>query len=103
MIVYSVILFAAATAAVILGICIAWGNANLINCYRPERVKDKPLYCRKMGQAMYLMAAGMTVSGIIGLLGEDLAVVAVVILITGELCGIARLFSVQKTYGGGIF
>ena len=42
MIVYSLIVLAAAVACAVLGRSIHKGNATLINCYRPERVKDKP-------------------------------------------------------------
>lgn len=103
MIIYAVLMFASAIAFAILGVCIVRGNANLINCYRPERVKDKPLYCRKLGTAMLFMAAVMTVSGVVGLLGEWAAVAAVAVLMVGLTCGIVWLFSVQKKYGGGIF
>lgn len=44
MIIYSVIMFVVAAALIAFGILIAKGNANLINSYREERVKDKVLY-----------------------------------------------------------
>ena len=103
MIVYTVIMFASAAAFVVLGRCIAKGNANLINCYHPDRVKDKPLYCRKMGRAMYIMGVTMALSGVLGLFGETQTPLAVGELFLGEACGIVRLFYVQKKYGGGVF
>ena len=41
----------------------------------------------------------------IGLLGEtdSIALAAVGVLIVGIICGLSRLFYVQKKYGGGVF
>ena len=103
MLVYSIVMFAAAAACVLLGSAIAKGNANLINGYRSERVTDKAVYCRKMGRAMLLLGAVLLLSGVIGLFGETFAMIAVGELLVGETLGIVYLFSVQKKYGGGIF
>ena len=105
MIVYSVIMFAAAALFALFAILIAKGNTSLINCYREERVKDKPTYCKKIGQSLFIMAATMLISGIISLLSdtETVILIALGVLIAGVLVGIVRLFHVQKKYGGGIF
>lgn len=103
MIVYSLIVLAAAVACAVLGRSIQKGNATLINCYRPERVKDKPVYCKKMGSAMYFMAAAMAISAVINLIGETFAMAAVGMLFVGQIGSIARLVHVQKKYGGGFF
>ena len=103
MILYSVIVFAAAVSILVLGRCIAKGNTNLINCYHPERVKDKNLYCKKMGRAMSAMGVSMLVSSVVGLLGESFAIVAVVVLFVGETGGVTLLLRAQKKYGGGVF
>ena len=105
MIIYSVIVLVVATALIVFGVLIAKGNTNLINCYREERVKDKALYCKKISQALWIMATVLVVSGVIGLLGETdfIALAAVGVLIVGIICGLSRLFYVQKKYGGGVF
>ena len=105
MIIYSSIMFAAAVVLAVFAVCIAKGNANLINSYRPERVKDKTVYCRKMGRVLLVMASVMAISGLIGLLGEatSVALAAVGVLIVGQICAIAGLLYTQKKYGGGIF
>ena len=103
MIAYSVIVFAAAVALLVLGRCIAKGNTSLINCYHPERVEDKDTYCRKIGQAMYIMGTVMALSGGIGLVGEACALAAVVVLIVGEIGGMVLMIHAQKKYGGGVF
>lgn len=105
MIVYSVIMFAATALFIVFAILITKGNTSLINCYREERVKDKPTYCKKIGQSLFIMAAAMLVSGIVSLCSaaETVILIALGVLIAGVLIGIARLFHVQKKYGGGIF
>jgi len=105
MIVYSVIMFAATALFIVFAILITKGNASLINCYREERVKDKPTYCKKIGQSLFIMAAAMLVSGIVSLCSaaETVILIALGVLIAGVLIGIVRLFHVQKKYGGGIF
>lgn len=105
MIVYSVIMFAAAALFALFAILIAKGNASLINCYREERVKDKQTYCKKIGQSLFIMAASLLVSGVISLFSEAKPVVlsALGVLIVGTVLGVVRLFQVQKKYGGGVF
>lgn len=105
MIIYSVIMFGCAALFAVFAILITKGNASLINCYREDRVKDKPTYCKKIGQSLFIMAATMLISGIICLFSdaETVVLIALGVLIAGVLVGIVRLFHVQKKYGGGIF
>lgn len=105
MIVYYVIMFGGAALFAVFAILITKGNTSLINCYREERVKDKPTYCKKIGQSLFVMAVSMLVSGIISLYSaaETTILIALGVLIAGMLVGIVRLFRVQKKYGGGIF
>ena len=105
MIVYSIILFAAAIAFIVFAILISKGNTNLINCYHEDRTPDKMIYCKRISQALWIMATVLVPSGVIGLLGEkdSIALVAVSVLIVGIICGLSRLFYVQKKYGGGVF
>ena len=105
MIIYSVIMFGCAALFAVFAILITKGNASLINCYREDRVKDKPTYCKKIGQSLFIMAATMLISGIISLFSdaETVVLIALGVLIAGVLVGTVRLFHVQKKYGGGIF
>ena len=105
MIVYTIIMFGCTALFTVFAILIIRGNASLINCYREERVKDKPTYCKKIGQSLLVMAATMLVSGIISMFSsaESVVLIALGVLIVGVLVGIVRLFHVQKKYGGGIF
>ena len=105
MIVYSVIMFVATVIFAAFAIFITKGNTSLINCYCEDRVKDKMIYCVKIGQSLFIMAAAMLVSGVISLFSETKPVVlsALGVLIVGTVIGMVRLFQVQKKYGGGIF
>ena len=105
MIVYSVMMLGIAVMLVIFAILIMKGNASLINCYREERVKDKTAYCVKMGQALLIIGASIAVSGVVALFTEEKSVIFTTLTITcvGVTIGIARLFHVQKKFGGGIF
>ena len=105
MIVYSVIMFVVAAALIVFGVLIAKGNANLINCYREEKVKDKALYCKKVSQALFILAGTLVCSGIIALLGEadSIVLLGLGVLMVGMLFGVVQLFRVQKKYGGGVF
>lgn len=105
MIVWYVIMFGGAALFAVFAILITKGNTSLINCYREERVKDKPTYCKKIGQSLFIMAATLLISGIISLFSDAKTVIltALGVLIAGVLIGIVRLFHVQKKYGGGIF
>lgn len=105
MIVWYVIMFGGAALFAVFAILITKGNTSLINCYREERVKDKPTYCKKIGQSLFIMAATLLISGIISLFSDAKTVILIAlgVLIAGVLIGIVRLFHVQKKYGGGIF
>ena len=105
MIVWYVIMFGGAALFAVFAMLITKGNASLINCYREERVKDKPTYCKKIGQSLFIMAATLLISGIISLFSDAKTVILIAlgVLIAGVLIGIVRLFHVQKKYGGGIF
>ena len=105
MIIYSVIMFVVAAALIVFGVLIAKGNANLINCYREERVKDKAQYCKRISQALFILAGTLVCSGIIGLLGDvdSIVLLGLGVLVVGMLFGVVQLFLVQKKYGGGVF
>lgn len=105
MIIYSVFMFVVAAALIVFGVLISKGNTNLINCYREERVKDKALYCKKIGQALFILADAIICSGVVALFGESdgIVLLALGVLVVGTIFGVARLFHAQKKYGGGIF
>ncbi len=105
MIVYSVMMLGISVMLVVFAILIIKGNATLINCYREERVKDKTVYCSKMGQALIIVALSIAVSGVTPLFSGEKPVIFSTLIVTlaGVSIGIVRLFHVQKKYGGGIF
>ena len=102
MLVYSVIMFIAAAVFAGMGIAIYKGRTDLIHDYHQTKVTDKAAYGKAFGKAMLLMAATLLVSGIIGLL-DDLAVLAVAVLILGLCAGAGCIVAVQRKYNQGVF
>ena len=105
MIVYSVIMFVVAAVLAVFSVLIAKGNANLINSYREERVKDKALYCKKISHALFIIAGTLVCCGTIVLFGEadGIVLLSLGVLVVGMVFGVVQLFRAQKKYGGGVF
>ena len=102
MLLYSIIMFLVAALFTLLGIAIYKGKTDLIHDYHQTRVTDKSAYGKAFGKAMLVIAAGMLLSGIIGLF-ENLLILAVAILIIGLVVGIGCIVAVQKKYNKGVF
>ena len=104
MLVFCIIMFSMAVVMATFGIRVSRGHTDVINCYRPERVKDKLLYCKKFSQALWMLSITAAVSGTVSLLGETDAVAlpALGVLVVGVFAGTGRLLYVQRKYGGGI-
>ena len=102
MLLYSIILFLVAALFTVLGIAIYKGKTDLIHDYHQTRVTDKSAYGKAFGKAMLVIAAGMLLSGIIGLF-ENLLILAVAILIIGLVIGFGCIVAVQKKYNKGVF
>lgn len=103
MIVYAVIMFAAAILIGVLAVLIYKGKTDLIHDYHQSKVTDKAGYGKAFGRAMAIIAASMAISGMISLFGESVMVYAVAVLFVGFVIGFAVMASVQKKYNGGLF
>ena len=101
MILYAVIMLAAACSFFLLGRAVYGGNTSLIHDYHQKKVKDKAAYGKAMGKALLLMGLSMAASGIAALFTEGFAPVA--LLLAGLLMGILQLVRVQKKYNNGVF
>ena len=102
MIIYSVILFITAAIFLGLGIAVYNGKTDLIHDYHQTKVSDKKAYGRAFAKALFVIAAAMLVSSIIGLF-ENLAPFAVWVLIIGVCVGTVCIAAVQIKYNKGIF
>ena len=102
MLVYSIIMFTVAAIFTGIGIAIYKGNTNLIHDYHQTKVTDRAAYGKAFGKALFVMAAALLLSGLIGLL-EALAVLAVAVLLAGLCIGIFCIVAVQKKYNKGVF
>ncbi len=103
MLLYSIIMFLVAVPTVWIGIAIYRGNTGLIHDYHQTKVADKSAYGKAFGKAMFVISAAPLLSGIVGLLGDSAAMIAVAVLLVGLFTGIAYIIAVQKKYNSGIF
>ena len=102
MFVYSIIMFSAAVIFMGMSIAIYRGKTDLIHDYHQTKVTDKSAYGKAFGKAMFVIAAALLLSGIIGLF-ESFAMIAVIVLIAGLAVGIGCIVAVQRKYNKGIF
>lgn len=103
MIVYAVIMFAAAILIGVLAALIYKGKTDLIHDYHQTKVTDKAGYGKAFGKSMAIIAVAMALSGAVSLLGERAMWGAVAVLTVGLLVGIIAIVRVQKKYNGGMF
>ena len=102
MLLYSIIMFLVAAIFAGMGIAIYQGKTDLIHDYHQTKVTDKSAYGKAFGKAMLVIATGLLLSGVIGLF-ENLAMLAVAILMIGLIIGIVCIFAVQKKFNNGLF
>jgi len=100
---FSMIMFLTSVLFLGLSIAIYRGKTDLIHDYHQTKVTDKASYGKAFGKALSVIAAALLLSGIVGLLGESTAALAVGILIGGIALGVAAIIAVQRKYNNGIF
>ena len=86
MLLYSIILFLSGALVAGLGLAIYRGKTDLIHSYHQTKVTDPAAYGRAFGKAMFVIAAAMVLSGLVGL-----------------AVGIGCIIAVQHRYNKGIF
>lgn len=103
MVIYAVIMFVIAVVFGVVAVLIYKGKTNLIHDYHQIKVVDKTAYGKAFGRIIGMLAGGMTLSGIVALLGNSAVWGAITILVAGLIVGIIALIQVQKKYNGGVF
>ena len=105
MFLYSCILLPVSILFAVLSISIYKGNTKLIHDYHQTNVEDKEAYGKGFGKALGVIAVGIFISGVVGLLGDSdtIAMAAVIILFAGLFAGLFCIYKVQKKYNSGIF
>ena len=103
MILYAIIMLAAAVPTGVLAVLIYRGKTNLIHDYHQTKVSDKAAYGKDFGKAMAVITAALALSGVVALLGEAYTWIAVAVLFVGLLIGIIAIVRVQKKHNGGMF
>ena len=103
--IYSVIMFLVGALVGGMGIAIYRGNTDLIHDYHQTKVTDKTAYGKAFGKPMIALSATLLLSGIISLFGdsENIALIAVAVLVVGLVIGIGWIVAVQKKYNNGVF
>ena len=103
MILYAIIMFAAAALFFAVGASIRRGNTRLIHDYHQKNVKEaeRPAYGRAFSAGMFILDAGLCLSGVAALFGAMGAALAA--LFIGIAVSIGLLIGVQKKYNGGLF
>ena len=102
MLAYSIIMFIVAVLFTGLGIAIYQGKTDLIHDYHQTKVTDHAAYGKAFGKAMFVIVIALLLSGIIGLF-ENLALLAVALLIAGIVIGTGCIVAVQIKYNKGVF
>ncbi|MBQ6896489.1 MAG: hypothetical protein IJN69_04695 [Oscillospiraceae bacterium] len=105
MLLYSLILLPVAILFAVLSRSIYNGKIELIHSYHYTEVTDRENYCKEFGKSLAVIAAGIFISGVVGLLGDSdtIAMAAVIILFAGLFAGFFCIYKVQKKYNSGIF
>ena len=103
MIIYTIVMFAAAALFAALAVLIYKGKTQLIHDYHQTNVTDQKGYGKAFGKAMAVIAGAMALSGAVSLFGESAMGIAVTVLMIGLIAGFIAIFRVQKKYNGGMF
>ena len=106
MLVYSVIMFAAAVLIFAVGFAVYRGRTDLIIDYHQKHVKaeELPAYGRAIGKGLFALGAALALSGIIALFGGERTAprVSLAVLGAGIILSVIILVCVQKKYNGKI-
>lgn len=105
MMLYSLLMFAAAVLFLVLAVAVYRGNTNLIHAYHQTHIKeaDKKDYGKSFSKGLFVLAASLTISGIIALFGANtpVAVISISVLFLGLIIAFIAIAKVQKKYNGG--
>ena len=102
MLAYAIILFLVGALFAGLGLAIYRGKTDLIHSYHQTRVTDPAAYGKAFGKAMFVLAAALVLSGLIGLVDRT-SFLSVAVLMVGLAIGIGCIIAVQNRYNKGIF
>ena len=102
MLLYAIIMFLTGALIAGLGLAIYRGKTDLIHSYHQTRVTDPAAYGKAFGRAMFVIAAALVLSGLIGLVDRT-SFLSVAVLMVGLAIGIGCIIAVQHRYNQGIF
>ena len=102
MLLYAIIMFFAGALIAGLGLAIYRGKTDLIHSYHQTKVTDPAAYGKAFGKAMFVIAAALVLSGLVGLVDRT-SFLSVAVLMVGLAVGICCIIAVQHRYNKGIF
>ena len=95
---------------IVIGIMNMMGNISTLHAYHRARVKeeDRIPFGKMVGLGTIILGAGVTLFGILTMLGDLLAIealiiAATVVMIVAIVVGMIITFAAMKKYNGGIF
>ncbi len=102
---FSAIMLITAAALSYIAARIFRGDMGLVMSHHTERVSDKKRYCKMLGFSLFVIGAGIALSGIFVLFGEEKVffIISMTALTAGIVAGIIGIIIAQKKYNGGIF
>ena len=107
MILFSVILFAAAILLLSVGAAVYRGRTDLIHDYHQQNVKEeqRPAYGRAIAAGLFSVGGTLIAGGVIGLFGDKgiWPKLSLTVLFIGLAVSIAIFVRAQKKYNNGIF
>ena len=107
MILYALIMAAAAIPLLGVAIALFRGNPGLIMEHHQANVKpsDRPLHRKAIAKGLLILGAAMPISGILPLLmpGKAAGILSLGVLAAGLAISLVILIRAQKKYNGGFF
>ena len=102
---YALIMVIVACVFGVVTVMIYRGRTDLIHAYHQEKVKDYKAYGKAFARALSIMPISMLVSAVVSLISEDETIVfaSLLILFTGLVVGLIKIYVVQKIHNQGIF
>ena len=106
MVLYAIIMLAAAAQMLGFGIAIFRGHTGLIHDYHRKNIEkgDEKRYGRAFSVGLFIIAAAFFAAGLASLIiGERAGIATILLPFIGLAAGITVIVIVQKKYNGGVF
>lgn len=107
MVIYSLLMFAAAILFFCFTVAIYRGNTDLIHAYHQTHVKvtDKKKYGESFSKGLLILTISLILSGMVSLFGTStpVVIISISVLFVGMIVAFIVIAKVQKKFNGGFF